>query len=91
LNRLELNWQAKLTVDFPLRAGRQGLTPAPSVKDAKWRGRHFADFLLEKIYAAPARCDEFRVRRLPNIAKWRPRHFAGAGPCPAAHRGGDFN
>ena len=47
----------------PLRAGRQGLTPAPSVKDAKWRGRHFADFLLEKIYAAPARCDEFRVRR----------------------------
>src|SRR5882757_3020726 len=26
----------------------------------------------------------------PNIAKWRPRHFAGAGPCPAAHRGGDL-
>ena len=51
-----------------------GVTPAPSGKDAKWRGRHFANF----------EC------RSQNFAKWRPRHFAGAGPCPAAHRAGDL-
>jgi hypothetical protein len=40
--------------------------------------------------ACPMRLVQNSCLSLPNIAKWRPRHFAGAGPCPAAHRGGDL-